>query len=108
VSLDAYDLGVIAVQCQQFTRAREQLERAGAHPEALLLLGQLASAGQGEPVDPIRARGLYEQAAQLGSADAAYNLGVLHATGRGIAQDYPTALSWYQQAAQSGSAEAHR
>jgi len=108
VTLDAYELGVIAVQRKAFAQAREQLELAGGDGRALLLLGQLASVGQGEPADPAKARRLYERAAELGNADAAHNLGALYATGRGVAQDYPTALRWYQRAVGLGSVRAHR
>ncbi|MFG3691670.1 tetratricopeptide repeat protein [Micromonospora sp. NPDC047740] len=96
------------MQRRAFGEAREQLEAAGPDDRALLLLGQLASSGHGEPADPVRARGLYERAAELGSAEAAHNLGVLYATGRGVAQDQAAALRWYQRSAELGSVSARR
>ena len=60
------DRGVLAVQRRAFDEAREQLELAGSDDRALLLLGQLASNGQGEPTDPVKAGQLYERAAEYG------------------------------------------
>ncbi|MEU8265231.1 tetratricopeptide repeat protein [Micromonospora sp. NPDC048999] len=108
MTLQPYDRGVLAVQRGAFEEAREQLELAGPDDRALLLLGQLASSGHGEPADPVRARGLYERAAELGNAEAAHNLGVLYATGLGVAQDQAAALRWYQRSAELGSVPALR
>ncbi|WP_189194490.1 tetratricopeptide repeat protein [Micromonospora fulviviridis] len=108
MTLQAYDRGVLAAQRQAFEEAREQLELAGPDDRALLLLGQLASSGHGEPADPVRARGLYERAAELGNAEAAHNLGVLYATGRGVVQDQAAALRWYQRSAELGSVPGRR
>ncbi|WP_446217408.1 tetratricopeptide repeat protein [Micromonospora sp. IBHARD004] len=108
MALQAYDRGMLAVQRRAFEEARDQLELAGPDGRALLLLGQLASSGHGEPADPVRARGLYERAAELGNAEAAHNLGVLYATGRGVAQDQAAALRWYQRSAELGNVPARR
>ncbi|MFF5217957.1 tetratricopeptide repeat protein [Micromonospora sp. NPDC000442] len=106
--LQPYDRGLLAVQRGAFEEAREQLELAGPDDRALLVLGQLAASGNGEPADPVRARRLYERAAELGNAEAAHNLGVLYATGRGVAQDQTAALRWYQRSAELGSVPALR
>ncbi|WFE44131.1 hypothetical protein [Verrucosispora sp. WMMD1129] len=106
--LPAYDRGVLAVQRRAFDEAREQLALAGPDDRALLLLGQLASTGQGEPTDPVKAGQLYERAAELGNAEAAHNLGVLYATGRGVAQDLTVALRWYRRSAELGDVSARR
>ncbi|MEU5790960.1 tetratricopeptide repeat protein [Micromonospora purpureochromogenes] len=108
MTLQAYDRGVLAVQRGAFAEAREQLELASSDHTALLLLGQLASNGHGEPADPVRACWLYERAAELGNAEAAHNLGVLYATGRGVAQDYAVALQWYRRSAELGDVSARR
>jgi len=108
VALQAYERGVIAVQRRDFAEARQQLESAVSDDRALLLLGQLASNGHGEPVDPARARRMYERSAELGNAEAAHNLGVLYASGRGVAQDYGAALRWYRRSAELGDVEARR
>ncbi|WP_175649294.1 tetratricopeptide repeat protein [Micromonospora avicenniae] len=108
MALRAYERGLLAMQRRAFEEAREQLALAGPDDRALLLLGQLASAGHGEQVDPVRARELYERAAELGSAEAAHNLGVLYATGRGVAEDQAAALRWYQRSAELGYGPARR
>ncbi|MET8838222.1 tetratricopeptide repeat protein [Micromonospora sp. NPDC004540] len=108
MALQPYDRGALAAQRGAFEEAREQLELAGPDDRALLLLGQLASSGHGEPADPVRARGLYERAAELGSAEAAHNLGVLYATGRGVPQDQAAALRWYRRSAELGGVPALR
>jgi TPR repeat protein len=85
MTLQAYDRGVLAIGRRAFGVAREQLTLAGADGRALLLLGQLASNGRGEPADPVKALRLYERAAQLGNAEAAHDAGVPYANGRGVA-----------------------
>ncbi|MFI6782637.1 tetratricopeptide repeat protein [Micromonospora sp. NPDC050276] len=108
MALQAYDRGLLAVQRGAFQEAREQLTLAGPDGRALLLLGQLANGGCGEAADPVRARGCYERAAELGNAEAAHNLGVLFATGRGVGQDQATALRWYERSADLGHVPARR
>lgn len=108
MTLQAYERGVLAAHRQAFADAREELTRAGADDRALLLLGQLASNGQGEPADPVKALRLYEQAAGLGNAEAAHNAGVLYANGRGVEQDLAAALRWYRRSAELGHVPALR
>ena len=44
--------------------------------------------------------------AELGDAEAQYNLGVLYDEGAGVEQDLATAVSWYQKAASQGFIDA--
>lgn len=44
--------------------------------------------------------------AELGDAEAQYNLGVLYDEGAGVEQDLRTAVSWYQKAASQGFIDA--
>jgi len=44
--------------------------------------------------------------AELGHADAQYNLGVMYEKGRGVTQDYKEAFKWYRLAANQGVANA--
>ena len=44
--------------------------------------------------------------AELGDAEAQYNLGVLYDEGAGVEQDLATAISWYQKAASQGFIDA--
>ncbi len=45
----------------------------------------------------------WEQAAELGNADATYNLGVLYVEGQGVERNYATGLMWYEKAAERGA-----
>lgn len=56
----------------------------------------------GEP-DYAAARPLFEQAAELGSADALNELGLLYNDGKGVEQDYEKARTYYEQAAELGN-----
>nr|WP_238350723.1 tetratricopeptide repeat protein [Kribbella shirazensis] len=102
--MTAYEQGLLAVQRREFAAAREQLESAGDDPRAVLLLGQLAGEGLGEPVDAAKKLSLYERAAELGSAEAAYNLGAAHAN----EQRYKVSLDWYRRGAELGQSGALR
>lgn len=48
----------------------------------------------------------FRVAAELGNADAQYNLGVLCAKGQGVPQDYKEAVRWLDLAAESGHTDA--
>ena len=56
----------------------------------------------GEP-DYAAARPLFEQAAELGNADALNELGLMYNDGNGVEQDYGKARAYYEQAAELGS-----
>ena len=47
----------------------------------------------------------FRKAAELGLADAQYNLALICYDGLGITQNYPEALSWFTQAAEQGHVE---
>ncbi|WP_433796924.1 tetratricopeptide repeat protein [Actinoplanes sp. CA-252034] len=96
----AYEQGRLAVDRRDYEAARSLLREAGDDPAAMLLLGQLVGAGLGGPADPAQKQAWYERAAELGSAEAAYDLGAIHAG----AQRYATGLSWYLRAAELGDA----
>lgn len=49
-----------------------------------------------------QAAGLFKKAAELGNAQAEYNLGVMHAKGEGMPQDYQQAYFWLHRAADRG------
>jgi TPR repeat protein len=106
--MDAYDHAVLAYRQGDRDQARSWLQQAHPDGRAWLLLGQMASEGDGEPENPAKAAGLYAEAAARGSATGAYNLAALYATGRGVPLDYPAALAWYQRAAELGDIEALR
>lgn len=76
-------------------------------PEAQHDLGALYTAGQaGVTQNYERAGFWFEQAAEQGIGNAAYNLGVLYQQGLGQEQDLQRALDWYRRAAQLGHPEA--
>jgi TPR repeat protein len=104
VALTAYEQALLAVGRREYGAARELLELARNDPDALLLSAQLAGEGLGGPVDTARKLSLYERAADLGSAEAAYNLGAIHAN----AQRYAVGLNWYRRAADLGDSAALR
>lgn len=104
MALTVYEQGLLAVERREYGAARELLELAGDDADVLLLLGQLAGEGLGGPVDTARKLSLYERAADLGSAEAAYNLGAIHAN----AQRHAVGLNWYHRAAELGDSAALR
>lgn len=102
--MTAYDRGLMAVQRRDYAAGRAALEMAGDDVAALMLLARLAGDGLGEPVNVERKVALYERAAALGGAQAAYNLGAISANER----RYGDALGWYALAADRGDAGALR
>ncbi len=76
-------------------------------PEAQHDLAALYTAGQaGVTQNYERAGFWFQQAAEQGIGNAAYNLGVLFQQGLGQEQDLQRALDWYRRAAQLGHPEA--
>ncbi len=53
----------------------------------------------GTTPDPQREVDLSARAADVGNAEAAYNLAAMHATGRFGDVDFPSALRWYRRSA---------
>jgi len=56
--------------------------------------------------NPAKAVELYRQAANMGDAEAQYQLGTCYDLGNGVAQDYKQAVHWYTKAANQGYATA--
>lgn len=76
-------------------------------PEAQHDLAAIYTVGQGGAAqDYKRAAFWFEQAANGGIANAAYNLGVLNHQGLGMKPDVRTAIKWYKEAADLGHPEA--
>lgn len=79
--------------------------QAGAHA------GDLSQArmyrnGEGVPVDKVRAARLFEQAAHLGDADAAFTLANMLRDGEGVPRDAAASGRWLRIAADGESPEA--
>jgi hypothetical protein len=73
-----------------------------------LLLGSVGTSW-GADFDKELAQLRYEnnkQFAELGVADAQYNLGKMYYFGKGVPQDYKTAVKWFTLAAEQGYARA--
>ncbi len=76
-------------------------------PEAQHDLAAIYTAGHGNvKQDFKRAMFWFEQSANAGVANAAYNLGVLHHQGLGTKPDLKKAIEWYTRAADLGHPEA--
>eukprot|EP00808_Paulinella_micropora_P009910 g20613.t1 len=56
--------------------------------------------------DDKKAVEVYQRLADLGDADAQFNLGVCYEHGKGVGQDYTKAVQFYQRAADQGNASA--
>jgi len=86
----------------------EQLRKAVAKgdPAACLELGVRLIDGNGVPVDQDKARGLFEQAAKGGLADAWFRLGKIYCGGLGVPTDYAKGFNCYTEAANRGVPEA--
>ena len=77
-------------------------------PTALVALAAAYYKGQGVAKDAARAAALYQRAAELGVAEAQYNLGNLYLLGEGVARDDDWAFTWFRAAARQGHALARR
>lgn len=69
-------------------------------------LGKLYYNGDSDKRDYEAARGCFETAASLGSAEAQCYLGVLYHFGHGVQADYVKAVQWYEKAALQENADA--
>jgi uncharacterized protein len=99
--LAAYDRKEYRVAYAEFMALAQQ-----GVPAAQNILGVMAEAGQGMPVDYAQARTWYIQAANQGLAAAQNNLGLMYLHGRGVPQDYALAVDWFRKAAEQGLPEA--
>ena len=76
-------------------------------PEAINFLGdQFMKGGLGLEKDASRAVELWTEAAELGLADAHYNLGLSYYSGQGVEKDVGRGVSFYEKAAMRGHAGA--
>ena len=93
-----------AIANGDYAAAVVELERAAATDDdtALTLLAALHHRGEGVPKDIQRAIELYTQAAELGNAEAQFNLGNIYLLGEGVRADESWALTYYRQAASQG------
>ena len=74
---------------------------------AQTLLGRLYNQGEGVPKDKVRARQLWEQAAEAGNAEAPFMLGFLYFSGEGgVAENKAKTVELWEQAAEAGNADA--
>ena len=75
---------------------------------AARMLASLYHRGEGVPKDLSKALDLYRRAADLGDAEAQFNLGNIYLLGEGIPADEAWALTYYRAAAKQGHALARR
>jgi hypothetical protein len=62
-------------------------------------LAQLYAEGKGVAQNQREASRWYAKAAELGDANAFYNLGIRYYRGIGVPQDFKTAAKWFRRAA---------
>ncbi len=93
-----------AIASGDYVTAIAELERAAAQDDdrALTLLAALHHRGEGVAKDTQRAIELYTRAAELGNAEAQFNLGNIYLLGEGVKADESWALTYYRQAAGQG------
>ena len=105
-TVDADDLAAArdAIANGDYAQAIARLEGAAAQDDdtALTLLAALHHRGEGVPKDTQRAIELYARAAELGNAEAQFNLGNIYLLGEGVKADESWALTYYRQAAAQG------
>ena len=104
-ALLALPAGALPLRAQvDLATVRARAEQGDA--EALNVLGNAFSQGQGVPQDLTEAVRLYALAAERGHAPAHFNLGMAYELGRGVAADLAVAFSHYRKAAEAGFAPA--
>lgn len=69
-------------------------------------VGHMYQYGEGIEKDEIEAVSWYRRAAELGYAEAQYNLGFMYYYGKGVKQDLGVALKWFSLSAEQGNKEA--
>lgn len=60
----------------------------------------------GSPSDYVKSAELMKKSAELGYAEAQYNLGIIYETGEGVQQDIVKANEWTRKAAEQGNSKA--
>lgn len=69
-------------------------------------VGHMYQYGEGIEKDEIEAVSWYRRAAELGYAEAQYNLGFMYYYGKGVKQDLGVAFKWFSLSAEQGNKEA--
>lgn len=103
------DIYLNAKEHQDYTKAREWLQRAAAQGErdALYQLGVMHERGLGGPRNLEQAVKWFKLAADQRDPQAQLNLGILHdPRAEGVAKDPETAVQWFVLAANNGNARA--
>ena len=102
------DKAETAYQRGDFAAARKLLQGRAekGDPKAALLLGDIASAGEGTADEIREAARWYRLAANKGLSAAQSKLAASYAAGRGVPQSDATAVEWYRRAARQGDAQA--
>ena len=101
-ALGTWTLPVVA----QSDLATVRLRAEQGDPEALNVLGNIYSHGQGVTADPAEALRLYQRAAERGFGAAHFNVGMAYELGRGVPADLSAAFNAYRKAAEAGFAPA--
>ena len=78
------------------------LEHSDYHA-AINNLAWMYKMGRGCKQDYIKAKGLFEQAAEMGSITSLYHLGTIYEEGLGVKQDLEKAIYYYKLAAKEGN-----
>ncbi|SMX49915.1 Putative beta-lactamase HcpC precursor [Maliponia aquimaris] len=89
--------------------AVEWLKKAAAsgHSDAMVMLGHAYASGlKNVPQNVPEALRLYQEAAAMGNAKAAYALALVHEAGQSVPRDANKAMAYYRQAAEGGYPEA--
>ena len=94
----AYDGGDYATVFAEWKTLAERGDAA-----AQVALAGMLRAGNGRPVDLVRAAYWYRRSADAGNAVAQMNLGEMYQQGWGIKRDPIKALIWYERAAAQGN-----
>jgi TPR repeat protein len=64
-------------------------------------LGMMYARGEGVPENDVEAVKWWRKAADLGNAEAQYNLGFMYKNGNGVPQDHAEAYAWFNISAVS-------
>jgi uncharacterized protein len=89
-----------------YVRSCDYMEKSGQHPEGLHNLATCYFKGNGRPIDPVKARQLYGQAADKGYAKSACAYGNMLVRGEGGPADVTRGLDLCLRAADFGDADA--
>lgn len=68
--------------------------------------GKKAYSGEGEPKDYKKAVEYFLKGAEVGHADAQFNLGLMYRNGQGVLEDHAEAAKWWRKSATQGNTRA--